>query len=231
MRIQNIRRRTHAKTVAIDGKKRLWTVLWAFSLACALIVALFVSPAFAENKPTPKTDLLNTIEGDHALGNPEAKVTIIEYASLSCPHCASFHKETFPALKERYIDKGKVFFIFRHFPFNEPALRGAMLTECAGDKYFTFLKVLFNSQDKWAFSGDTIENLRTIANVGGIGAEKFDKCMADKKTEDRIVAGVSAASKELGVSSTPTIFINGEKIEAARDIDFLVPKIDALLSK
>lgn len=216
----------------------------ALIAAFSLTLMLMVSTAHAEEKktetktpateaPAPdKASLLDIIEGDHVMGDPEAKVTIIEYASLSCPHCAHFHKDTFPELKKKYIDTGKVTFIFRNFPFNEPALRGAMLADCAGDaKYFTYLKVLFNSQENWAFGGDLKQNLRTIANVGGMSNEDFDKCMANKDLENRLIAGVSWASKELGVNSTPTFFINGEKVEAARDMDYLAPKIDGYLSK
>lgn len=182
----------------------------------------------AEDK---KADLLDVIEGDHTLGSPDAPVTIIEYASLSCPHCADFHKTVFPQIQKDYIDQNKVFFIYRNFPFNEPALRGAMVAECSGDKYFTFLKVLFGSQEKWAFASDPVANLRTIANVGGINNEQFDKCIADKAVEDRLIAGVNWAAKDLGVQSTPTLFINGEKIEGGRGYDVISSKIDGYLSK
>lgn len=206
---------------------------------CVALAGLVATPAFAAaGQSTPatettekKVDLLKVIEGDRTLGNPDAPVTIIEYASLSCPHCASFHKDTFPLIQKEYIDTGKVFFIFRHFPFNEPALRGAQVTECSGDKYFTFLKALFSSQEQWAFGKDPVEGLRTIAGVGGMSSKDFDACIADKALEDRLISGVNWAARDLGVSSTPTLFINGEKIESARPFDFLAPKIDRYLSK
>lgn len=210
---------------------------WMMSALCALLIGLLASPAFSQTPPETagapkKADLLSFIDGDHILGDPKAKVKIIEYASLSCPHCANFHKETFPELKKRYIDTGKAAFVFRHYPLNETAFRGAMLTECVGqDKFFTFLKVLFDTQQKWAFSSDYLESLRAIAGVGGVDAKTFDACMADKAIENRLISGVSWASKELGVNVTPTLFINGEKIESSRSIDTIAPKIDSYLSK
>lgn len=231
-----------AKAIALP--KPLSPKFWLTAAFCAILVGMLASPAFSSDKPAApkvaatetkteekKANLLDVIEGDHTLGNTDATVTIIEYASLSCPHCADFHANVFPKIKENYIDQNKVLFIYRNFPLNEPALRGAMVAECSGDKYFTFLKVLFGSQDKWAYSGDPVANLRTIANVGGIGNEQFDKCIADKDLENRLVAGVNWASTDLGVQSTPTLFINGEKIEGTRGYDVISAKIDGYLSK
>lgn len=207
---------------------------WMMGALCAVLIGLLASPALStEAAATDKpADLLSFIDGDHILGDPKAPVKVIEYASLSCPHCANFHAETFPELQKRYVDTGKVVFIFRHYPLNEPAFRGAMLTECVGEeKFYTFLKVLFNTQSKWAFSADYVDNLRSIAAVGGVNAETFDACLADKKLEERLIAGVSWASKDLRVTSTPTLFINGEKVESSRSIDDLAKRIDSYLAK
>lgn len=182
--------------------------------------------------PQPSGDLMGILEGDHVLGNPEAPIRVIEYASLSCTHCASFHTETFPLLEEKYIKTGKITFIFRHFPFNEPALRGAVLAECAGEeKFWTYLKVMFKSQEKWAFSENFLNDLRTLANVGGLGAEKFDACLKDKKMEERIVAGVTWAADRLKVQSTPTLFVADEMVQGFRNIDALSAIIDKKLKE
>lgn len=179
-----------------------------------------------------KADLLQPLKTDHIIGHPDAPVLIIEYASLSCSHCANFHNDTYPALKEKYIDTGKVLFIFRHYPLNEPALRGAMLTECAdNDQFFSFLKALFKSQTKWAYSADHQDVLRTLANVGGMSADRFDTCMADEQLKNRIITQLKWAADELQVSSTPTLFINGEMVQGSRNIEALSKIIDAELAK
>lgn len=237
-----MRATSSAKAIALP--KFLSAKFWLTAAFFAILTGMLATSAFAgatapaaEEKKAEapaeekKANLLEVIEGDHTLGNPDAPVTIIEYASLSCPHCADFHRDVIPQLQKNYIDQNKVFFIYRNFPFNEPALRGAMVAECSGDKYFTFLKVLFASQDKWAFASDPVANLRTIANVGGISNEQFDKCIADKAVEDRLIAGVNWAAKDLGVQSTPTLFINGEKVEGGRGYDVISGKIDGYLSK
>lgn len=178
-----------------------------------------------------KAELLQPLKTDHIIGHPDAPVLMIEYASLSCSHCANFHNDTYPALKEKYIDTGKVLFIFRHFPLNEPALRGAMLTECADDKFFSFLKVLFKSQTKWAYSADHQDALRTLASVGGMSAESFNACMADEQLKNRLVTQLKWAADELQVSSTPSFFINGEMVQGSRNIEALSKIIDAELAK
>lgn len=218
------------------------------SLAISFATITF-TPAFAEEakpaapaataapaeKPAPTPEeqakVLAPQPTDHILGNPDAPLLVVEYASLSCTHCAHFHGETFPQLKEKYIDTNKIAFIFRHFPLNEPALRGAILAECSGDKFYTFLKVMFQSQDKWAFSQDFLKSLHTLANVGGLGSEKFDQCLADKKLESSIVLGLQSAADTLQVHSTPTLFIGSDRIDGFRNFEELTKLIDAKLPK
>lgn len=212
--------------------------LHRFTGILAAVLCMAFSPAFAQDAPaaadTPEksaADLLDFLEGDHVLGNENAPVKVIEYASLSCSHCMRSHTQTFPQLKEQYIDTGKIAYIFRHFPFNEPALRGAMLTECSGDRFFSYLKVLFNSQPQWAYDSDFLASLRSIAKVGGMGEEAFDTCMADKELENRLIAGIQWAASGLQVQSTPTIFVNGNKFDGFQSIEQLSAAIDAELKK
>lgn len=179
-----------------------------------------------------KVDLLDFLETDHILGNEDAAVKVIEYASLSCSHCMRFHTQTFPQLKKDYIDTGKIAFVFRHFPLNEPALRGAMLAECSGDeRFYNYLKVLFDTQPEWAYDADFLNGLRTLAKVGGVGDEAFDACMANKKLEDSLVSGLKHAASELLIQSTPTLFINGEKVEGFRSYEEVSAIIDAELKE
>lgn len=189
------------------------------------------SPTPSDEAAKDNADLLQPLKTDHIIGHPDAPVLMIEYASLSCSHCANFHNDTYPALKEKYIDTGKVLFIFRHYPLNEPALRGAMLTECVDDKFFSFLKVLFKSQTKWAYSADHQDALRTLASVGGMSQGSFNACMADEQLKNRIIAHLKWAADELQVSSTPSFFINGEMVQGSRNIEALSKIIDAELAK
>lgn len=209
-----------------------------------LMLAL-ASPAFAQSADTQATapengqtqegrkdKLLGLLADDHVLGNPDASVIVIEYASLSCPHCAHSHGETFPRLKEKYMDTGKIAYVYRNFPFNDPALRGAMLSECAGDaQFYKYISVLMKSQDKWAFTSDYMGALRSIARIGGMSEEAFDACMKDEKIQNRVVAGMTWAANELGVNSTPTTFVNGEKLPGFQSIEALSKIIDPLLEK
>ena len=179
--------------------------------ASALVAAaaLFGSAplAFAQSaedllKPGPLPDLV--------LGKADAPVTIIEYASMTCPHCANFHKTTYPALKAKYIDTGKVRFIFREFPLDELAVAASMLARCVGgEKSIAMIDVLFASQDKWAVR-QPIPILQQIAKQAGMTEKAFDECLKDQKLYDNIMAMRERGSKEYKVESTPTLFVNGK---------------------
>ena len=203
----------------------------ALAIAWLAITLGSTLPASATTPPPPSQTVPYTVtDSDMTLGEANAPVTIIEYASLSCTHCAHFHNETFPALKEKYIDTGKVRFVFRDFPFNAPALRGAMLAHCAGpDRYFSFLKVLFRTQDKWAFNKEFMDNLKIVAELGGMGGEAFDKCMQDTKLETKIIEIKKEGHEKMGVKATPTLIINGRVISGGRLIEELSAIIDPLL--
>lgn len=174
----------------------------------------------AAAKPAPKplpaaTHAIFTARaGEIVIGQEAAPLTIVEYASLSCPHCADFHQKVLPQLKKEYIDTGKVKLVFRHFPLNEPALRGAQVVECAGGaQRIALLKTLFETQKQWAFEAKFFDNLRQIAGVGGIDGARFDGCMTDKSIENRILSVRMEAAQLLHVEHTPSIFVHGKKIE------------------
>jgi protein-disulfide isomerase len=156
--------------------------------------------------------------GDMVMGAANAPVTIIEYASLTCPHCARFHTETLPKLKSEYVDTGKVKFIFRDYPLDRVALAGAMIAQCSGpDRYFTFLDVLFRQQASWTRGSeqDAMTSLRRLARLGGMSDAQIDSCLKDKKVQDAIVAGSVAGQQQFQVRSTPTLIINGERHSGA----------------
>lgn len=166
------------------------------------------------------------------LGSDKAPVTIVEYASLTCPHCAKFANSTFEALKTKYIDTGKVHFIYRDFPFDQVGLRAAMMARCAGpDQFFGFLAVLFKSQESWAGAKDPLDELAKIGRLGGMSKEQFDACMNDKALMDGILNGRLEAEQKLEVKATPTFIINGVKHEGDMPIEEFDKILEPLLSK
>jgi protein-disulfide isomerase len=166
---------------------------------------------------------------DLVLGKADAPVTIIEYASMTCPHCANFHKTTYPALKTKYIETGKVRFIFREFPLDDLAAAASMLARCAGgEKSMTLIDVLFASQDKWAVR-EPIPALLQIAKQAGFTQASFDECLKDQKLYNNILAMRERASKEFKVESTPTLFVNGKMQKGGASIEELDKLIQPLL--
>jgi len=165
------------------------------------------APATAEkpsDSPLPKM----------VIGDEKAPVTIVEYSSLSCPHCAAFHKEVFPKLKSTYIDAGKVRYEVREFPLNQPALAGAVVVRCLDpSRVFPFIDLLFSHQEEWAFKDDALTPLKQLAKQAGLPEEKFNKCLDDESLQKKILAVRTQGQKE-GVNATPTIFINGAKSKA-----------------
>jgi protein-disulfide isomerase len=147
---------------------------------------------------------------DMVLGSADAKVTMVEYASLTCPHCANFHINTLPALKTEYIDKGLVKLVYRDFPLDGLALRASMMAQCAGpDRYFGYLELLFGRQVQWATAKDPLDGLAAIGKIGGMTDEEFKTCLTDKTVEQKVLSSALEGEKTYAVRATPTIFIDG----------------------
>jgi len=156
---------------------------------------------------------------DIPLGAENAPVTIIEYASMTCPHCAAFMVGTFPKLKEKYIDTGKVRFIMREYPLDRLAAAAAMLARCAGpDKYHPLVETLFVQQQKWAVR-EPIPPLLAIAKQAGFTQQSFDACINDTALLNKLQQMRDRGTSKFKVDSTPTFFINGEKHGGAMSID------------
>ena len=176
-----------------------------------------VQPAAEEKKkpevlPTREA-LLTQQESDFFVGKNDAKITVFEYSSLNCPHCANFHQEVFKKIKAEYIDKGLVKYVYRDFPLNRVALAGSILAHCSGkDRYFDFITSLFESQKVWAFNNSYMDSLLNIAKLGGISEDKLKECQNDKKLEDFIVKRAQDATNVLKIESTPNFFVNGEQL-------------------
>ena len=152
------------------------------------------------------------------LGKDDAKVTIIEYASMTCPHCAHFHETTLPELKTKYIDTGKVRLIFREFPFDPRAEAGFMLARCAGDNYFPMVDVLFKQQQNWAAAENVKDAMFQLSKLAGFTQESFNSCLTDQKLLDQVRSVQKRGQDEFKVDSTPTFFINGQTYKGALSI-------------
>jgi protein-disulfide isomerase len=169
--------------------------------------------------------------GDRVLGKDDAPVTIIEYASMTCPHCAHFAETTYPELKKRYIDTGKVKYIFREFPLDPLAAGASMLARCADkDKFYPMIETLFQLQRTWAVE-KPIPPLLAIAKQAGFTEQSFNACLSDQKMLDQMQAEQKRATDKFGVNSTPTIFVNGKKQVGSSSIEDLAKVIEPLLPK
>lgn len=194
----------------------------------ALISALAVALTVAAGSSLAAPAKLPAQAGDMTLGSPKAKVQVIEYASLSCSHCANFHNDVFPAFKAKYIDTGKVHFTFRELltPPAEVAAAGFLLARCAGPtKYFKVVGEVFASQERWT-EGDLKPIFVEIAKANGLSEAQFDACLTDKAALEALNGRVKAAL-DLGVNSTPTFFVNGKKIEGEMSLQQLDAAITA----
>ncbi len=157
--------------------------------------------------------------GDVVFGKADAKVTIIEYASLTCSHCAKFHVETFPALKKNYIDSGKAKYILREFPLDPLAMAGFMLARCERDKYYPLVDMLFTQQRNWAFVEKPVSALTELVKQAGFTQETFEACLKRNEIYDGVNAVKNRGAEKLGVSATPTFFINGQRHSGALSIE------------
>lgn len=168
-----------------------------------------------------------------SMGNPDAPVKMEEFASLSCPHCAHFHNDVFPKIKEAYIDTGKVYFTFTDFPLNAPALEGALIARCLPEnRYFKFLGFLFEKQADWAFSGEYRNYLKQNARLLGLTGKDADQCLSDARLRGGIVEKMQKAGKEHEISSTPSFVLNNEeRLKGAQNFENFSKAIDELLEK
>jgi protein-disulfide isomerase len=170
--------------------------------------------------------------GDIVLGAANAPVTMIEYASLSCGHCAAFHKDWYPAIKAEFIDTGKVRFVFREYPLDLKAAAGSMIARCIGkgdaNKYHDVASTLFKTQDEWV-PQDTAAQLRRIAGQFGMDEAAFTTCIANQGTVDALWAGMQFAREKLSVDSTPTFFVNDTRMKGLWSLDEFRQVIEAKL--
>jgi protein-disulfide isomerase len=209
-------------------------------LALAAVVGFALTsadPSFAQRKEGPAEvsvdELMKPTDlPDLTLGSADAKITVVEYASMTCPHCAHFSNDVFEPFKKKYIDTGKVRYIFRDFPLDNLAAAVSMLARCAGpDKAMPMIETFYAKQEDWAFaSGSPVPRLFDIAKQAGFTQESFDKCLTNQKLLDQITAERTRASDTFGVNATPTFFINGKRLQEAPTMEAFDKVIGPLLA-
>ena len=229
------------------NRKQLTYVLGAVVIVAAAVVVYFSyfsggggAVDLLAGAETTKIELRPT---DNIHGSPNAPVTIVEYASMTCPHCAAFQKEVVPQLTKDYIDTGKVKMVFREFPLDPGATMASALARCMkGDAYFAFIDLLFNNQDKWWYvlfkdpqhqvtKDEVADNLVEMAKIAGMGRDQALTCMNDKANLDLVQANWEEGKDRYQVNSTPSIFINGDIHRGEVTFDAIKKEIDADLAK
>lgn len=203
--------------------RRAAIVLGALLAASALTFP--ASDASAQAPLKPDVDLAEFMKPgelpENVMGKEDAPFTIVEYSSMTCPHCARFHKDVLPELKKKYIDTGKAKYIVREFPLDNVAAAAFMLARCVDQaKYFDFIDLLYANQEEWAFGGNPLPGLQKFSKQVGFTEERFNQCLADEKTLAHIEAVRNKANTEYKVRATPTFFINGKKLDGVDIADF-----------
>ena len=204
--------------------------IWVIVLSMLALAAFSSAPArAADTAPgaSDATSLLAIGKDDRILGNPAAPITIVEYASMTCPHCAHFTDEVLPELKKKWIDTGKVKLVLRDFPLDDEAVHASMIARCAPhDRFYAFVDTFFADQPNWATAPDYRVALSRLAALGGMSKEQVDACLKDTKLEDQVLGSRLVAANQLGVNATPTFFVNGTKFTGAPTVE----EFDKLLS-
>ena len=180
------------------------------------------------------SSVLNITEDDFFIGKIDAPITIIEYASMSCSHCASFHNNTLPDLKKEYIDTGKVKFVFRDFPYNFPALLGSMVMRCTpNDVRYDYMNALYKLQNQWVLKENvkTTQELYKIMQSGGMKKEDFEACINNTDLENKIIQEIIDAQEEFQIKNTPSFLVNGNLFAGNKSIKEFRQIIDKILSE
>ena len=199
------------------------------TLRAAVLAAscLFSGAAIAQTPTVPQT-----ATAPRALGSPDAPVEVIEYASLTCHHCATFHNEVLAQVKKELIDTGKVRLVYRDFPLDRIALEAAILARCvAPERYFPVLSVLFSKQEDWSHGKDPVEALARIGALAGLSRPAYDACRADKALQDSVVQSRLEGEQKHGVESTPSFVIGGKTYKGVLPIDEFKKAVEPLLPK
>ena len=198
------------------------------------IFTIVISFILSFNLNANDDSVLKIKENDFYIGDPEAPITIIEYASMSCSHCADFHNDTLEELKIEFIDTGKVRFVFRDFPFNYPALAGSMMMRCIPVNFrYDYMNALYKLQKNWVFRdhSKTKAELYKIMQSGGMKQDEFDACLSNVDLENELLEGVMNAQGEFNIRSTPSFIVNGVLYSGNKNIKEFRQIIEKILSQ
>ena len=201
--------------------------IWLISAIIVPLLGMQPGGALALDAMAPGIQLAETgtpdvTADDRILGKTDAPVTIIEYASLTCPHCAAFEKDILPKIKSEWIDTGKAKLVFRDFPLDGSALKAAIVARCAPpERFYGFIGVLFAQQGSWGLAQDPVPGISRIAKLGGMSDDQVQACLKDDALQNKVLAGRLAAEQQYQVESTPTFFINGKKVVGAKEEDIV----------
>lgn len=210
--------------------KTLFVIVW---VAAAMLLASPAAPAADQGTGLSDTqNLLQINKDDRILGNPNAPITIVEYASMTCPHCAHFADDVLPILQKKWIDTGKAKLVLRDFPLDGEAVHASMIARCAPpDRFYAFVDTFFADQAKWVTAPDSQAALTRLAELGGMSKAEVDKCLANKKLEDQILNSRLVASNNLSVNATPTFFVNGTKYTGEPTVEGFEKLLSGLAQK
>ena len=196
------------------------------------LVAL-ITTGCSKSSPVAPTHTLPTLSemlAEKSLGSASATVTMIDYSSLGCPHCADFDITTLPQIKTTYIDTGRVKYVYRDYPLDPPSLIAAMVARCSGTSFFTTIDTLYRNQASWAYTSNYTSAIKSVVSGIGITSDDVDACLAVPGLQSGILAIMTTGTQQYGVGATPTFFINSQRIDGAYPFATYASIIDALLA-
>lgn len=213
-------------------------MLKKLGITLATLMFAAMSPALAQNpaaeppKPSGTVADMKLTDNDYSMGPADAKIVLVEYASLTCPNCANFHNTVLPGLKKEFIDTGKIRYVYRDFPLDRLALGAAMVARCAGrDSFFGYIDTFYAAQGQWSRASNPVSALGNLARLGGMSQTKYESCLKNVEVQNQILQQRLEASNDFKVQATPTVFVNGERYGGGMSLDQLRTLLNRKLAK
>ena len=213
-------------------------MLKKIGIILATLMLAAMSPALAQNqaaeppKPSGTVADMKLTDKDYYMGPADAKVVLVEYGSLTCPHCANFHTTVLPGLKKEFIDTGKIRYVYRDFPLDRLALGAAMVARCAGrDSFFGYIDTFYAAQGQWSRASNPVSALGNLARLGGMSQAKYESCLKNVEVQNQILQQRFEAANDFKVQATPIVFVNGERYGGGMSLDQLRTLLNRKLAK